>query len=244
MSNNENAGGKARAIIEKEEARNRIDEYNKNPNICKFCKKPIIAPYNKKLCDIKRKVFCSRSCATKFNNLKNIRNKTGKNGTTPLILTKTDEEIISAFNNSDSITEFGRKLGYRSKIGKTKIISEKLKSLGLNINDIDGTHTKQISNLTKEELFNRYSSWQTARSSIQKDARNIYENSNRPKQCICCGYNKHYEVAHIKAVSEFNDDTLISEINDTKNLIALCPNHHWEYDNTDFDITPYLEEVN
>ena len=71
----------------------------------------------------------------------------------------------------------------------------------------------------------------------------IYQNSNKPKQCICCNYDKHYEVAHIKAVSDFNDDTLISEINDIDNLIALCPNHHWEYDNTDFDITPYLDGV-
>ena len=50
-------------------------------------------------------------------------------------------------------------------------------------------------------------------------------------------------MAHIKAVSDFNDDTLISEINDIDNLIALCPNHHWEYDNTDFDITSYLNEA-
>ena len=83
----------------------------------------------------------------------------------------------------------------------------------------------------------------TARSYIQKYARIIYQNSNKPKQCICCNYDKHYEVAHIKAVSDFNDDTLISEINDIDNLIALCPNHHWEYDNTDFDITPYLNEA-
>lgn len=37
-------------------------------------------------------------------------------------------------------------------------------------------------------------------------------------------------MAHIKAVSEFSDDTLISEINDINNLVGLCPNHHWEYD--------------
>lgn len=45
-------------------------------------------------------------------------------------------------------------------------------------------------------------------------------------KCKICGYNKHIEVAHIKAVSEFSDSTLISEINDINNLIGLCPNHH------------------
>lgn len=45
------------------------------------------------------------------------------------------------------------------------------------------------------------------------------------------GYDKHIEIAHIKAVSDFSDDSLISEINDKNNLVALCPNHHWEFDN-------------
>lgn len=37
-------------------------------------------------------------------------------------------------------------------------------------------------------------------------------------------------MCHIRAVSDFSDDALISEINDISNLIALCPNHHYEYD--------------
>ena len=32
-------------------------------------------------------------------------------------------------------------------------------------------------------------------------------------------------------MSDFSDDAKISEINDIRNLIALCPNHHWEFDN-------------
>ena len=98
-------------------------------------------------------------------------------------------------------------------------------------------------NNTKGELFNRYTQWQTARSTIQKNAKKIYDLSNKPKQCVVCGYDKYYEVAHIKAVSDFDDNTLITEINNIDNLIALCPNHHWEYDNADFDITPYLDGV-
>lgn len=39
------------------------------------------------------------------------------------------------------------------------------------------------------------------------------------------------EIAHIKAVSEFEESSTIAEINSIDNLIALCPNHHWEYDN-------------
>lgn len=43
------AGGKARALLQKEEAKQRIDEYNQNPNLCLCCNKPILAPYDKKL---------------------------------------------------------------------------------------------------------------------------------------------------------------------------------------------------
>jgi hypothetical protein len=49
--------------------------------------------------------------------------------------------------------------------------------------------------------------------------------------CEKCGYNKHIEIAHIKGISTFEGDTLISLINSKENLMALCPNCHWEFDN-------------
>ncbi len=51
-----------------------------------------------------------------------------------------------------------------------------------------------------------------------------------PKVCSICGYNKHVQVAHIKPISKFTGTTLISEVNDLRNLSFLCPNHHWEFD--------------
>lgn len=49
---------------------------------------------------------------------------------------------------------------------------------------------------------------------------------------ICkCGYDKHVEVCHIKGISEFPKTTLVSVINAKENLIKLCPNCHWEFDN-------------
>lgn len=91
-------------------------------------------------------------------------------------------------------------------------------------------------NLSKKELFDKFSNWQNARSAIVKNAKKNYEKSNKLKQCNKCGYTKHYEICHIKSVSSFDDETLISEINHIDNLIALCPNCHWELDNKLFDI--------
>jgi predicted restriction endonuclease len=49
--------------------------------------------------------------------------------------------------------------------------------------------------------------------------------------CEKCGYDKHVEACHIKPISSFPDDTPIDIVNDTSNIIALCPNCHWEFDN-------------
>ena len=67
-------------------------------------------------------------------------------------------------------------------------------------------------------------------SQIRELARNVYSKSDKPKCCINCGYDKHYEICHVKALKDFTDESLISEINSLTNLIALCPNCHWEFD--------------
>jgi predicted restriction endonuclease len=51
-------------------------------------------------------------------------------------------------------------------------------------------------------------------------------------KCENCGYDKHIEVAHIKAIGLFTLETLINIINSPRNLLALCPNYHWEYDHS------------
>jgi hypothetical protein len=84
---------------------------------------------------------------------------------------------------------------------------------------------------TKGELFARCRSWQGARSMIQRDARKGYLASGAPRKCKRCGYELHFEVSHLRDVSTFPDSALVSEINDLMNLVALCPTHHWEFDN-------------
>lgn len=59
------------------------------------------------------------------------------------------------------------------------------------------------------------------------------------KPCYNCGYNKHVELAHIKPISEFSQDSTIGEINHQNNIKQLCPNCHWEFDNG-FLILPSL----
>ncbi len=50
------------------------------------------------------------------------------------------------------------------------------------------------------------------------------------KTCFICGYDKHVEISHIKPICEFSMKTKLSDINKKANLVALCPNCHWEFD--------------
>ena len=50
------------------------------------------------------------------------------------------------------------------------------------------------------------------------------------KSCKLCGYNKYVELCHIKSMSKFSLNSLVSEINSKENLVYLCPNHHKELD--------------
>ena len=68
-------------------------------------------------------------------------------------------------------------------------------------------------------------------SRIRSLARQLYRRSNKPKQCAVCHYDKHYEVCHNPPISSYSTDTPVSVINDLNHLVALCRNHHWEYDN-------------
>lgn len=52
-----------------------------------------------------------------------------------------------------------------------------------------------------------------------------------PWSCALCGYALHVDVCHIKAVHKFKDSATVGEVNAASNLVALCKNHHWEFDN-------------
>ena len=65
---------------------------------------------------------------------------------------------------------------------------------------------------------------------IRSLARVAYRKSSRPKACAVCSYDVHYEVCHIKPIREFLPTNFVADVNRLNNLVALCPNHHWEFD--------------
>lgn len=172
--NRQSLGGKATAIILRKQA---LSNYYKNPCYCKKCGELIHPKEDQKVCEVKKKLFCNRSCSALYNNFKR------------------------------------RKKPRKEKIKKVK--QEKYFN---------------FSERTKGELFGKCK-WQSARTMIRSHASYIYKKHEQKEECEICKYNKHFEICHIKAVSRFDEHAKMKEINSIDNLIGLCPNHHWEFDN-------------
>ena len=82
----------------------------------------------------------------------------------------------------------------------------------------------------KNSVRGFHSSW--TNSHIRIFARNWLKHLTK-LPCKKCGYSKHVELAHIRAVSDFRDDELLRDVNSADNIVQLCRNCHWEFDNLD-----------
>lgn len=71
---------------------------------------------------------------------------------------------------------------------------------------------------------------------LHQHSRKTYWAAN-PYECLNCKYSKHVEVCHIRPISSYPPETLISTVNHLDNLVGLCPNCHWEFDAGDLGIT-------
>lgn len=92
-----------------------------------------------------------------------------------------------------------------------------------------------IESLTKQQLINKFGV-SGARKKIACGARRTFNKVVGSKVCYECGYSKHIEICHIQSVSSFPGNTKIYIINSVGNLVALCPNHHWEFDHGELEI--------
>lgn len=75
---------------------------------------------------------------------------------------------------------------------------------------------------------NKHPSWLHSRvrtncSSWNKELKNY--------PCQVCGYTLHIELCHIKSIGSFDNNTTLEIVNSPDNLLVLCRNHHWEFDN-------------
>lgn len=62
--------------------------------------------------------------------------------------------------------------------------------------------------------------------SIRRLARTFMKEQDIEKKCKICGFDHYVEVCHIKPISKFSKEQMVSEVNNLNNLVYLCPNHH------------------
>lgn len=74
----------------------------------------------------------------------------------------------------------------------------------------------------------KHPSWRNAQVRVQNRVSNKHL---RLLACQVCGYSHHVELAHIKAITSYPGNTPIGVVNDPSNILVLCRNHHWEFDN-------------
>lgn len=90
--------------------------------------------------------------------------------------------------------------------------------------------------ISRPYLADRHPSWRFAQ--IRAIARDW--NRDRPKVCQSCGYSRHVEYAHIRALSNFPVTATLGEINGEANVLVLCRNCHWEFDHKQLTVSQIL----
>lgn len=136
--------------------------------------------------------FCSRSCSTIHNNLKNPRRTKSKVCANELC----DVLILSSRNYC-----YDHKTAGALGLSKYNTIGELRAAASYQVN----AHARNL-------------------------ARSWAKHNIDTSKCAICNYSNHVEVCHIIGLASFPDDTPLSETF-VNNLVALCPNHHWEFDN-------------
>lgn len=181
--------------------------YLKNPNLCKNCNKSILPRNGEAISVAKIRKFCSQTCSAIYNN-------SVTTGKVKRIAKKRLCEICSVdISNSKphiKICPLCNNINKKNKIELAYL---------------------EASKETKGHIFKRSANWQSARTTIRVLANKNYDRFGKVRECKICKYNLHVEISHIRAVSDFPDDATIAEINKINNLVALCPTHHWEFDN-------------
>ena len=169
--------------------------------------------------------FCSRSCAATYNNTNRTSDYTFNITKRRFFPRITPNYIyLKSFAECQNCNTIYSKVGTRlsnyntcsnfcsMELGmKNRIMKDSIKRTGANTYDV-----------------------------IRHNAR-VYSKYFYPALCMRCGYDKHYEVCHIKDLKDFSRDETFYEINHKSNLIHLCCNCHWEFDRGLIDINTIKE---
>lgn len=200
--------------------------------VCTICKehytktkKQTMRSFNTR---INANMYCSSSCQGKDRTMKNSKEVECKNCSTKII--KTSSELKKSksgflFCSQSCAGSFNNKLIPK----RTKVIKcTKCDNVVHKNNTLCIDHFEEYNN--KIETIKQQTKESTSNSRIRSLNRSWNKDLTLSK-CIKCNYDRFVQLAHIKAVKDFSEDALLSEINSPLNVIPLCPTCHWEFDN-------------
>lgn len=148
-------------------------------------------------------MFCSRSCTTSFYNRKVNGRKSGRKKRIFLFCKNCNEPITI---RRRKYCELCSKNCLKTRNG-LPILSEEITKAQFTTNDT--------------QKYRR----------IRDHARRTAKTHGLLNSCLVCNYSLWVDCCHKKPIASFPEDTPITVINDPKNLVGLCKNHHWELDN-------------
>ena len=153
-----------------------------------------------------------------------------------------NKELVGTFQKkfcgrSCAATLNGKKYPRRSKeklewpkcrCCNNKVATRKGKYCRVCISNKKHLHGKPIEEQTLNDVIKKKGS--NKYDIIRSHASYLYRKNKTDLKCANCNYNKHVEICHIKSIKDFTHTTIIKEINDSSNIVLLCPNCHWEFD--------------
>jgi len=158
--------------------------------------------------------FCSRSCANTYHNVNHKPSrKFGPEGK-PRFCKKCGEQI---------------KKGGRSLYCDAHKFVRETRNKSTN-NMIFVELKPVIESRTMKDMKTDGAYKSNAYSAVRDHARKVARLNNIINECFICGYTKIVQACHIIPITKFDENTTLAEINNPKNIIGLCPNHHWEMD--------------
>ncbi len=151
--------------------------------------------------------YCSHSCSAKVNNRRDKSPKRSK-------ILRTCKECSSQYRTSS---------GHRSRILCSRCV--------LSYKRLRTKYSKQT---TLREVRNslavkgKHPSWIHSRVRVNNKS---WNKGLAKLPCQKCFYSFHVELCHIRDIADFPDSTTLGEVNDPTNILVLCRNCHWEFDN-------------
>jgi hypothetical protein len=214
-----------------------LQRYYSEPHYCKQCGYLIEIGPKEAVRTAKNRKFCCNTCYEKYYEQGVTRREAEETVYRNPFKLEYNRKHASTKESQGPCQRCKKSINYREKEGRpglyvTKLYCDTCREIvrSETSKERHGKNAlqKPIDTFTKGELLN-LKGYSRYKALLVKHANKVFDESGQERKCRICGYSL-VDICHIVDVSYFTEDTLISEINNLRNLVTLCPTHHREFD--------------